>query len=512
MPRLSRRAVLAAPALAPLIRPAAAQTAGAATLRLVQPWDLRSLRLDDTGFHYTRARVTETLVTTTAAGEVVPGIAVSWLAEGNGELWRFRLRPGVRFHDGTTLTAEHVKASFERLLPRATYLGAARIREVGAEGDTVTFSLAAPFGPLPVFLADPSCPVLAPASFNAAGEVVALIGTGPFRVTAMDLPRSLAAERFGAYWGQQPSMASIRYDAANNAETRANIAAAADADLVFTLPAPAIARIERGGMRVERTVIPRVHILMPNVAKPQFRSAAVRQALSLAIDRGAIATGIMRNPSLAARHYLPPALAAWVVPDLAPLGHDVARANALLDAEGWVRGADGIRVREGVRLAATVRTFANRPELPIIATALQQQFRAIGLALDIRVGESSAITEGQRDGSLELGLSSRNTAILPDPITTLAADFTTDASPAGAVGQTGWRHDGIRADIATYLATTDDARKAGLRRSIVATLQQDLPVIPIVWYENVIAVSRSVEGLVIDPFEMSYGLDRLRKA
>lgn len=511
--RLRRRhLLLAAPGLLPLSRGAGAQASSDAPLRLVQPWDIRSLRMDDSGFHFVRAGITETLVRTTPAGAVEPGLAVSWSVERGGTLWRFRLREGVRFHDGTPMTTRHVQASFERQLPRASYLGAARISAVTAEDDSVVFSLAAPFGPLPVFLADPSCPILAPSSFDAAGEVVRVVGTGPFRATALDLPRGLTAERNTTYWGTASVMPRLRYDGVNNAETRANIAAAGDADLVLNVPTPSIGRVERGGMNVVRAVIPRVHILMPNAAKPQFSSARLREALSLAIDRDAIAAGIMRNPALAAHHYLPNSLRSWVVPDLAPLRLDVARANALLDAEGWARGQDGIRVREGTRFAATVRTFANRPELPIIATALQQQFRAIGFALDIRVGEPAAITEGQRDGSLELGLSSRNTAILPDPITTIAADFTTDASPAGAVGQTNWRHDGIRRDVASYLAEADDVRRQALRRSIVTTLQQELPVIPIVWFEQIVAVARSIDGFVIDPFEMSHGLERIRRA
>jgi peptide/nickel transport system substrate-binding protein len=513
---LRRNMLFAGSALALLTRTASAQgTADQGTaatpLRHVQPWDIRSLRMDDAGYHFTRAGITETLVRTTPAGAVEPALALSWSVEDGGTVWRFRLREGVRFHDGTPMTAPVVQASFERLLPRASYLAAASITAVRAEQDAIVFTLARPFGSLPVFLADPSCPILAPAAFDAAGDVVRLIGTGPFRAIALDLPRGLTAERNPGYWGSPSALARLRYDAVNNAETRANIAVAGDADLVLNLPTPSVARVERGGMTVLRAVIPRVHILMPNAAKPQFSSPRLREALSLAIDRDAIASGIMRNPALAARHYLPDALRAWIVPDLAPLRLDVARANALLESEGWARGADGIRVREGVRFAATVRTYANRPELPIIATALQQQLRAIGFALDIRVGESTAITEGQRDGSLELGLSSRNTAILPDPITTLAADFTTDASPAGAVGQTNWRNDDIRRDVAAYLAEADEARRQALRRSIVATLQQELPVIPIVWYDQIVAVSRTIDGFVIDPFEMSHGLDRIRR-
>ena len=74
------------------------------------------------------------------------------------------------------------------------------------------------------------------------------------------------------------------------------------------------------------------------------------------------------------------------------------------------------------------RTFPDRPELPLLATALQAQWKAVGVELKVAVGNSSEIPAGHQDGSLQLGLYARNYALVPDPLVTLLGDL----APAGA--------------------------------------------------------------------------------
>jgi peptide/nickel transport system substrate-binding protein len=232
----------------------------------------------------------------------------------------------------------------------------------------------------------------------------------------------------------------------------------------------------------------------------------------MALDRDGMAAAIMRNRALAATQYLPPTLAEWHFADLPPFRQDVAAANALLDAAGWSRGPDGIRSKGGVRFAGTVRTFANRPELPVIATAMQAQFRAVGFDLSISVGEWQAIHEGQKDGSLDLGLSSRNVVMVPDPIGSIALDYAADTIATGGSGTTNWRHDGLRQEVARYLSEVDDTRRAVARRAIAGIIHEELPIIPVTWYDQIIATHPRLSGFVNDPLEQRYFLDRVALA
>jgi peptide/nickel transport system substrate-binding protein len=508
---ISRRSLLVAGLAAGgalAARPSFGQAAKADELRIVQPWEFRTLRLAEAGFTYARAGITETLVSTTVDGRTQPGLAQSWAVSEDGLAWRFRLRP-AQFHDGTALTAAAAKAALERLLPQSLYLKRVGIAAIEAEGADLTLKLARPFGPLLAYLVDNSAAILAPASFDAAGEIKALIGTGPFRIAALDLPRAMTLARHDAYWGERAKVASVRYDAVANGDTRSNIAAANDADLVFNITAPSLARVAASGMKVERVVIPRVHNLMLNCARAQFADVAVRRALSMAVDRQGIAAGIMRNPALAATQYVPPTLPDWQIAGKEPYRLDLARANALLDAAGWTRGEGGIRAKGGVRFAGLLRTFPNRPELPVIATALQAQWKAVGFDLSISVGEWQAIYEGQKDGTLDLGLSSRNMVIVPDPISSIALDFTSDVPAPGASGITNWTHDGLRRDVAAYLGEADEGRRAALRRAIAGVIHDEVPIIPIVWYDQIVATHPRISGFVNDPLEQRYYLDRI---
>jgi peptide/nickel transport system substrate-binding protein len=507
---LDRRTMLAgalATAGALTTRPVFAQAPGN-ELRIAQPWEFKTLQLNEAGFTYARAGITETLVASLPDGRITPGLAQSWSVSDDGLHWRFQLRDAV-FHDGTRLDAAAAKASFDRLLPQSLYLKRAGIAAIEADGQTLVLKLDKPFGPFLSYLVDNSAALLAPASFDAAGRVTSLIGTGPFRIAAIDLPRTMSLIRNEAYWGEKARVATIRYDAVTNGDTRTNIAIANDADIVLNLTAQGVGRAASAGMKIERVIIPRTHILMLNCAKPQFAEAALRRALSMALDREGIAAGIMRNKALAATQYLPPTLAEWHFADLPPLRQEVAAANALLDAAGWLRGADGIRAKGGVRFAGTVRTFANRPELPVIATAMQAQFRAIGFDLAISVGEWQAIYEGQKDGSLDLGLSSRNLVIVPDPIGTIALDYGADGIAPGGSGTTNWRHDGLRQDVARYLAEADDKRRAEARRAIAGVIHNELPIIPVAWYDQIIATNPRISGFVNDPLEQRYFLDKV---
>jgi peptide/nickel transport system substrate-binding protein len=507
---LCRRGLLRGAAVLGAIAPRRIVAQGSAAVRIVQPWELRSILPGPDGTAITRMGYAETLVAAEPDGRIVPALATRWAVDEAGTTWRFTIRDDALFHDGTPVTAASVAASLERLLPSSLYASRAGIRSVSADGATLLLGLAAPFGPLLAHLTDPTCAIMAPRAFDAQGRIARPISAGPFRIVSSDAPRGVVLARHAQHWARPSPFAELRFDAAANGETRANIAVAGDAGLVFNIPTPAIQRIAATrGMAVDRSIIPRTHILMPNAALPQFATARLRLALSLAVDRAAIASGIMRNPALAATQYVPPPVSAWHDNALAPLRHDPAEANRILDEAGWQRGSDGVRSKDGVRYAGLVRTFANRPELPIIATALQQQFRAIGFDLTIRVGEWPAIVEAQRDGTLQLGLSSRNLAIVPDPVSTIATDFTTDAPPAGAVGQTNWRHVGLRQDVAAYTASTAEAERARLRRAIVGVLHEELPVIPIVWYDQIVAISDRLSGFVNDPFEQRLHLDRL---
>lgn len=499
---LSRRTLLAgAGAIAGLAwaGPLAAQNA--TPLRIVGPWDFTSLEPTDTGYLLTRLGVAETLVQVEPNGQLVGGVASGWTVGDDKLTWRFPLRAGLTFHDGSPVTAEAVVNSLKRAFSGES-LAAVPLDGLSAEGEAVIIRTKTPFSPLPAFLVDYAAILLAPAAYGADGKVQKIIATGPYRLVAIDGKTILDLERFPEA-RVKARIATVRYTAVANGDTRANIAIAGDADLVYTLAPTALPRITAAGqLRVESLTIPRVRPLAVNCGLPQFSDKNVRRALSLAIDRAGIANAVLRHPGSTATQLLPPILSEWHNPALPALSQNLAEARRLLDSAGWVPGADGIRVKNGVRFAAKLLTLANRPELPPMAAALQAQFKQIGLDISIEVGPSTIIPTAIREDRMEMTMFARTYVNVPEVIATIIPDYTREKSNWGTVN---WPERAQMKRLTdAYVASFDATEKARLRAEITALLHDELPVIPVAWFEHTVAVSPRLRDVAIDPYEMRY--------
>ncbi|WLD96057.1 ABC transporter substrate-binding protein [Agrobacterium leguminum] len=480
-------------------------------LRVVEPFQLQRLDTQTGGFQLRANGVTETLVQTNPEAAILPALAEHWESSADGLKWTFYLRPNVKFHDGTVVTPEAVAASFKALLPTGNLIKNAKIKDVTAGDRTVTFTLEQPFAPFLAYLLDPAVPVLAPSSFGAGGELKAIVSTGPYRIESAELPQGLNLVRHEAYWGEVAKIERVRVDGVPNPETRVNIALAGEGDLVLEIPTTAVSRVDRSGeAHIVRAPVPRVVMMLVNVKKPQFADVEIRRALSLAVNREAIARTIMGNAELAANQYFPPAMKGWHFADFKPQTFNIAEANRILDGLGWTRGASGIREKDGIKFAGLIRTFPQRAYLPVIAEALQAQLKEIGFDLTIQVGESSLIPEAQNNGTLELGLGIRTMIYqVPDPVARLTSDFATDSPSTDATGATGWKSEAMRAAVAAYNLTSDPEARLPLQRKMAEILQDELPVIPITFTDEKYGISERLEGFVADPVMQTRPLNHL---
>lgn len=474
------------------------------TLRVVAPWEIGGLDPARSGYIFGRMQVAETLVTTDRQNRLVPLLARDWHVSDDRLTWVFELKPDVTFHDGTKLDADAVAASLARAHTAPGILSNAPIAAIEPAGDAIRISTTRPFAALPAFLAHYSTIVLAPSSFGPDGAVRSVIGTGPFRVTALTPPQGFEVVRFDGWWGGRVAIAGARYLAAGRGETRTLMADTGEADLVYNLPPTAFDRLRRS-TRVTLTTmaIPRTYTLKVNAGGVFFGDLRARRALSLAIDREGIAAGILRTPGAAATQLMPPALVGWHDPALPPLAHDPAEARRLLAEIGWQPGPDGVLVKDGRPFRVVLRTFPDRPEQPVIATAIQAQLKEIGIALEVAIGNSGDIPLGHRDGTLDLGLAARNFSLVPDPIGTLLQDYGPEGGDWGAMG---WSSAALTETLARLGSTFDPAAAAPLRRRAVAILHEELPVLPLAWFTHSVAASKRLAGVTLDPYELSYRL------
>ena len=492
---------------------AASSASPAKALRIVGPWEINSLEPASAGYLFTRMQVAQTLTDADDAGRALPGLAASWDTSADGLRWRFALRPNARFHDGSMVTADHVAWMLRRAAARPGLLAIAPVQEIAAEGGAVVFKLEAPFAALTALLSHSSTLVLAASSFDAHGAVVRIVGTGPYCIASLEPPQKFEVAAFEGFDGPPPVIRRASYLSATRAETRALMAEAGQAEIAIGLDPTSLERLRNGRrVQVEAATIPRTMILKVNAGHPWLADPRARQALSLALNRDGIAKALLRDPGLAATQLFAPSMAGWHVPTLQPLRMDKAEALRLWAEMGWRRGADGIFERGSERLSYSLRTFPDRPELPLVVAAVQEQLRQTGVEAKVTIGNSGDIPLRHRDGSLELALAARQYGLVPDPLGTLLQDFGPKGGDWGAMN---WRSPLLQQAMKELLRLDPmalPARRDALRAQVVRVLHAELPVIPVAWFRQTAAVSPRIAGFSIDPLERSYRLDRLRWA
>ena len=477
---------------------------------VVAPFEIVGLDPSVSGFIFQRMQITETLLEADPIGQPQPALAETWSVTDDGKVWHLAIRPGVKFHDGSELTPVVAAHSLNVARNKAGILSKAKIESITAEGNEVVIRLKEPFAPLPALLAHSSTSILAAAAYDSKDVVQKVIATGPYKTTLVEPPQRLATQRFEEYWGTKPSIEKTTYLGAGRGETRTLMAESGGAELVFQLDPPSIARLSLAkDVHVLKEPVPRVVMLAVDSGAGPTASVDTRKALSLAIQREGIAAAVLRAPGTGATQMFADNVSAWHDANLPPLKYDPEAARKLLGNEGWVAGSDGILMKDGVRFRMKLLTFGDRPELALIATALQAQLREIGVEVQVAVENVSAIPVAYNDGSLQMALFSRAYALVPDPLVTIFGDFGNGGAEWGPLG---WKNPAFDSAMNALLSGKKPEDQQALRNQMLAQFQNELPLIPVAWYRQTIAVSNQVEGAAIDPFERTFGLTKMRWA
>ncbi|GAB7564417.1 ABC transporter substrate-binding protein [Methylobacillus methanolivorans] len=485
----------------------AGTTPAKTSLSMVGPWELSSLEPSRTGYMFQRMQVAETLVGVDVNGRAVSGLAQQWKVSADQLRWRFVLRPGAKFHDGTMVTPASVAQNLQRAWKQAGgVLYMAPITAISETADGISITLAKPYARLPMLLAHSTTIILAPTAYGSNGRVAHMIGSGPYQLVHHVLPQQLDFA-LSPYWnGKQPHIRTVRYLSVSRSETRALMAESHQADLVFGFDPASLQRLRHNPKVVlQEADVARTIVLKLNSGHRWLNTPASRQALSLAINRTGIAKGILRTPELAAEQFMPPSMHGWYQADadFPKLGTDLEKARGLLTAQGWKPGKDGILQKDGERFALTLTAFPDRPELPIVATALQDQFRQLGIDVKLVVTNSSEIPLGHRRGTLDMGLLALNFTVVPDPFIAMNQNFNKHGGDWGAMQ---WDNTTVPALLDKLATSTDEQANQRYQHDIMLTLQQELPAIPITWYRLPVAVHPELRGVKVDPLEQSYYL------
>ena len=257
--------------------------------------------------HYPTASVAfqiyDPLISLGADGTFKPALAASW-STPDPLTWEFKLRPGVKFHDGSPLTSADVKFTFERALDpefKAPYFS--RISAIKAvetpDPLTVRFKTATPFPTMLYSLYEASFPALiVPAAYVKANGNDALatkpVGTGPYRLVEWRKDDRIVLEANPDYWGGAPKIKTVVFRPIREVRTRIAELRSGGVDIIGDVPPEDIAGLERGGARVSAVASDILYFFHFDTLKDTpLRDKRVRQAINYAIDVDAIHKAIM---------------------------------------------------------------------------------------------------------------------------------------------------------------------------------------------------------------------------
>jgi len=455
------------------------------------------------------SHVFESLVDQDEHQRLQPGLAESWKAIDD-TTWEFKLRRGVKFHDGTPFTADDVLFSFERApnvegSPASFGIYARGKTLVKVDDHTVHFKTTAAYPLMPndvsqIFIISRKHGTGARTPDYNSGK--AAVGTGAFRYVEYTPGNRIILQRNDSYWGSKPQWARVVFRGIKSAPSRVAALLAGDADMIEQVPAIDMERLKKDpNIAIAQIVSNRIMYLhldhfrddSPFVKakdggalKNPLRDRRVRTAISKAIDRDTIVSRVMEGVAIKAGQLLPEGFFG-VSKKLQPVAYDPNGAKKLLAEAG---------VPNGFRL--TIHSPNDRyPNDAKIAEAIGQMLTRAGIDTQVVTMTSGVFFREASSGgpdktpkfSLILAGWGSGTGETSSPLKSLLATFDTKKGMGGA---NRGRYSNAEVDklIDQALATVDDAKRQDLLARAAEVAIEDVGIVPLHYVVNVWAMRK----------------------
>ncbi|MET3790099.1 ABC transporter substrate-binding protein [Aquamicrobium terrae] len=287
------------------------------------------------------ANVFEGLTRIGPSGEVLPALAESWEISEDGKVYTFKLRSGVKFHDGSDFEAGDVKFSLDRARAddsvNAQKILFEAIDNVEAvDPATVKITLKHPQGAFLYNMGWGDAVIVAPESAGTNKEKP--IGTGPFRFENWAKGASIRLARADGYWGEPAYLDKVEFRIVPDAAAAVPALLSGDVQAFPFFQPDGVSQIEGDPrFKIEVGATEGETLLSMNNKKEPFDKLQVRQAISYALDRQAIIDGASAGLGTPIGSHQSPASKAYV--DLTgTYSHDIAKAKELLKEAGLENG------------------------------------------------------------------------------------------------------------------------------------------------------------------------------
>ncbi|KIG04037.1 ABC transporter substrate-binding protein [Caballeronia concitans] len=460
--------------------------------------------------HMTPAGAVDPLTVTDAAGLVLinqtgeflidddsetltlrPALALSWSSNAKGDVWTFKLRPNVKFHDGQPMTAKDVAATFNRLAdPGAGSAALSVLKGVlskdsakATDDHTVEFHLDAPNGNFPYYVSsDNYNAVILPATFSGSYEK-SFMGTGAFKLEKYTPKVGASFVRNPDYWGDKalPDRVNFSFYADHQAQLLAMQGRQADVMGDFTVQG-GVSLLSNPQFKVlgaKSSSHRQIHMRCDTGA---FKDKRVRQALALSINREVIVKGLFRGRAVVGNDS--PFAPVFPSSDLSVPQRkiDIAKAKQLMSEAGVANGFD------------VTLTTEKYMEIPDLAVVVQNAAKAIGIRITLKVESQDLYygsgTFGKSDWlDSPLGITDYGHRGVPNVF--LNAPLTS----SGTWNAAHFKNPQYDKLVADFVAALDVASQKKLSGQIQRLLLDETPVVIPYFYDQLIVTRSNVSGV-----------------
>jgi peptide/nickel transport system substrate-binding protein len=453
-------------------------------------------------FHH----IFDTLVLSGPRGQSRPGLATSWKTVAD-DIWEFKLRPNVTFHDGSPFTAEDVAFSIARApnVPNSpsSYSQYTKLIDRTEIVDPLTIRIhtKGPAPTLPVDLTQIAIVSKRAAEGKTTSDFnsgLAAIGTGPYRFIEWISADHLTLAKNPTYWGGAEPWDRVTRRAIPGDAARVAALLAGDVDIIEGVPAVDRARIasqsnlslfECDAFRIIYLHMDSARDVSPGVSdangakmdRNPLRDARVRRAVSYAINRQGLTERLLSGQAHPAGQYIPPTTPGASA-NLPPIPYEPDLAKRLMKEAGWENGFSVVLTGSNDRYPSDAQ----------VTQAVGQMLARIGIKTEVQTMPAAMLFS--RGSKLEFSMMLSGwvgSGEASSPLTALMATY----DPKTGMGPSNrgrWSNAAFDATLGQALRTLDDTRRNALYARAAEIAVEDMGVVPVYFTVNTWAAKKGL--------------------
>ncbi|SEL71136.1 ABC transporter substrate-binding protein [Paenibacillus sp. OK003] len=453
----------------------------------------------------------DNLVVQLPDGSIKPWLAKEWSVSEDGKSYTFKLREDVKFHDGTPFNAEAVKFNLDRVIDPTTKAAnsLALIRPYSSseviDEYTIKVNLEQPSQAFLGNLSQALLGIVSPTAAKKYGDQLGKnpVGTGPYTFVKWDENADIVVAKNKDYnWAPAtvenegaPHIDTITFKIVPEEATRIGSVQSKQVLAAETVPPQNIAALKNDPNQqlLQANTVGLPYTLFFNLRKAPWDDVKVRQAVQSAVDVESIVKTLYLGNYERAWSALSPGILGYDDSLEGSINPDINKANQLLDEQGWVKGADGIREKDGKKLTLHyVDGSPNREKRNDIAAIIQQQLKQVGIAVEVEITKDVATVIYQNWDYDLYG----NSQVNSDP-NALYAFYHTSAEGERPT-LSGLSDPKIDKLLEQGAVETDPDKRVDIYNQIQQYLIEQAVILPIYVFPYTVAASKSVQGIKFD--------------